>query len=109
MPMVTIQLNHNLYAIIDDDDWDYLTHFHWSARRSHSNIYAIRKETRTRRRVTIFMHRELTHAGPNEHVHHKNGNTLDNRLENLQVITPFEHAQIHLAHRITRKNRADTS
>lgn len=30
-----------------------------------------------------------------EHVHHINGNTLDNRLENLQLLTVEEHMQMH--------------
>ena len=33
----------------------------------------------------------LTH----EHVHHINGNTLDNRLENLIVLERGEHARLH--------------
>lgn len=31
----------------------------------------------------------------NEHVHHINGDTHDNRLENLQVLTPKEHMKLH--------------
>ena len=35
---------------------------------------------------------------PTEHVHHRNGNPLDNRLENLQVLSPMEHMRWHKAH-----------
>lgn len=31
----------------------------------------------------------------NEHIHHKNGNSLDNFLENLELVTQQEHSQIH--------------
>lgn len=30
-----------------------------------------------------------------EHVHHVNGDTLDNRIENLQIVTALEHVWIH--------------
>lgn len=31
----------------------------------------------------------------NEHVHHLNGNTLDNRVENLSVVDITEHSKLH--------------
>ena len=30
-----------------------------------------------------------------EHIHHINGNPLDNRLENLQVISSIDHMRLH--------------
>lgn len=31
----------------------------------------------------------------NEHIHHINGNKLDNRIENLEVLTPGQHRIVH--------------
>lgn len=33
---------------------------------------------------------------PGIHIHHKNGNTFDNRLENLESISASEHAKLHM-------------
>lgn len=33
---------------------------------------------------------------PNEYVHHINGNKLDNRLENLIIMTPQQHNDLHI-------------
>lgn len=39
-----------------------------------------------------YLGRELD---SNEHVHHKNGDRLDNRIENLKIMTVSEHMRLH--------------
>lgn len=44
----------------------------------------------------LVMERELNRRlSPKEHVHHINGDKLDNRPCNLAVLTPAEHAKVH--------------
>jgi len=44
-----------------------------------------------------IVHRKLL---PNEDVHHKNRNKLDNRIENLQVINHSDHMTNHFIHKL---------
>lgn len=49
----------------------------------------------------VRMHRAIVEQsigrklGPNEHVHHKNKNRKDNRIENLEVVDKTEHLKMH--------------
>ncbi|MBS0654120.1 MAG: HNH endonuclease [Verrucomicrobia bacterium] len=45
-----------------------------------------------RRIMEEYLNRKLL---PNEHIHHINGDTKDNRLENLQILSPSEHSRVH--------------
>jgi len=50
---------------------------------------------------TVFLHKQIAQPGYGQVVHHINGNTLDNRRSNLQVMRPFEHRWIHTMERIS--------
>lgn len=51
------------------------------------------------KRVLVHRYVMEQHLGKkltkDEHIHHKNGNKLDNRLENLQIVSQLEHNLVH--------------
>lgn len=49
----------------------------------------------------VFLHRFIVGAKRGQHVHHRNGDTLDNRRENLQVRGHSEHVREHKLNRAT--------
>jgi len=79
------------YTIIDKSNSVGIRQFAWRVHKSHSREYAIRKICRAGRERLIFLHRWLTHCPPGMSVHHINGNTLDNRRDNLQIVNPRFH------------------
>lgn len=84
----TIKLTQDKEVIVDAEDYEKFNVFKWYYSVGYAN-----RDTRTKDggRV-ISMHRELMNAGDNEMVDHINGNTLDNRKENLRFCTKSTNA-----------------
>jgi len=89
--MREIKISRGLIALVDDDDYDYLSGFFWQVRPSNKTSYATRKKPSANgKQTTVSMHREIMKAGPGQQVDHINGNGLDNRKENLRLCTVQE-------------------
>lgn len=78
-----------LVALVDDEDFEELAQHNWYA--SHSakidKYYAQRHiPIGNKDQRSVRMHRLITGAGHVDKVVHLNGNTLDNRKENLKVV-----------------------
>jgi hypothetical protein len=87
--MKMIPLTQGKSAIVDDQDYEYLSQFKW---HYHYNGYAIRQTSRRLpiKRTTVSMHREIMNPPDDMEIDHVNGNKLDNRRCNLRVCTSAE-------------------
>ncbi len=85
--MKEIYLTQNQKTLVDDEDYNKFNIFKWHASfLNNKNFYAGRKISKERfKQINVYLHREIMNATKNDHVDHINGDTLDNRKENLRI------------------------
>lgn len=85
-----IQLSQGLWALVDDEDFEWLCQWRWSAsekRKGLGEFYAVRQDRSGDRPKMLPMHRQITGAGEGKVVDHINADGLDNQRANLRVCT----------------------
>jgi hypothetical protein len=87
--MRVIELTRGQVAIVDDEDYERFAQYRWCF--MHAG-YAMRRQKKAEgsNKVCILLHRAIVGAKKGESVDHINGNTLDNRRENLRICTHAE-------------------
>ena len=105
--MKQISLSRGLVALVDDEDYDHLNQYSWSALPAPAGPqYGWYAKTNIRttsgKFTTALMHRMLLSADPSVHVDHENGNGLDNQKHNLRTCTRSN----NMANRTKRKASA---
>jgi hypothetical protein len=92
--MKQIPLTKEQFAIVDDSDFDELSQWKWKASWAEctQSFYATRTDHSSGQPVTVRMHRYILGLAPGDNVQgdHRNGETLDNRRENLRAVTAAE-------------------
>ncbi len=78
--MKKIPLTQGKYALVDNEDYEWLNQWKWLARKDKKIYYAQRSYKNT----IILMHREIINVKFDNIVDHINHNGLDNRKENLR-------------------------
>ena len=91
-----IQLNNGYVSLVDNCDIEIINRHLWFVIDDGCNPYACAKQDGRHLR----MHRLIMNAREGETVDHINGNTLDNRRENLRIVSASQNA-------INRRKRAD--
>jgi hypothetical protein len=89
--MKKIKLTQGKFALVDDDDFDYLNQWKWYAHKNGYVFYA----GRALGGKSIKMHRTILNNPVGMEVDHRNGNGLDNQRKNLRVATRTQnHANV---------------
>lgn len=82
--MKSIPLTQGKFALVDDDDYEWLSQWKWYAKQDRNKWYAVRKESPTK---MIRMHRVILNAAPGVEVDHWDGDGLHNWRGNLRRCT----------------------
>lgn len=88
-----IPLTQNQYALVDNEDYEYLMQWKWQAyyNKNPGTYYVLRSILKSERingkKGTILMHRAIMGCPQGLTVDHINHDTLDNRKSNLRVCT----------------------
>lgn len=90
--MKKIKLTKGYVAIVDDDDYEWAIKRKWQAAvKDTGHVYA-RGWIGGGKKSNTGMHRIIMNAKKGQIIDHRNGNTLDNRKENLRFCTKSENS-----------------
>lgn len=81
-----LELSDGSVAIVDSQDLSLVSSYAWSLPRSSASRYPVGSRADLGAAETVFLHRLIAEAGPEDIVIHLNHDTLDNRRENLAVM-----------------------
>jgi hypothetical protein len=95
--MAIIKTNKGIEILVDDDKFEELNKIRWYV---NGKGYAFATTKKDGKSKSYFMHRFLTNCPKGLVVDHINANRLDNRLENLEIVTQKENVK-----RISNVNR----
>lgn len=105
----TIPLSRGYVAVVDDQDYKWLSRWKWHAIGCDSYPYAARRQRACEigvcgHRKLVYMHRAVVglEGEDSRKADHENHDTLDNRRENLRVCTH----SLNLANQISTRGRS---
>lgn len=85
--MKEVILTQGKVAFVDDEDYESVSENTWRADCVNGKWYAVRQKQVNRISKKIYMHRQIMNAPKGMEVDHIDGNGLDNRKDNMRVVT----------------------
>jgi hypothetical protein len=96
--MKTISLTQDKFALVDDEDYEWLSKFNWCVHKVNGNNYVAMRgyfPEPNGKEKTLLMHRSIMNPPKNMQVDHIDHNSLNNQKANLRICT----------HRDNQRNR----
>lgn len=90
--MKEIPLTQGKVALVDDEDYEWLTRWKWTACKDKDNWYAMRREGYPKRR-NVKMHRVVINAPSEMEVDHRDRNGLNNQKYNLRLCNTVQNSR----------------
>ena len=87
--MAKVKLTKNKYALVDDENFEWLNQFKWHLS---SSGYAVRKIGPAGKQRNIYMHRIVLKCPNNKETDHINRNRIDNQRTNLRIASRSQNA-----------------
>lgn len=94
--MKKIGLTRGLYALVDDEDYEYLNQWKWCAMKNRKRFYSMRVVWGDKPK-TILMHRLIMNTPKGMEVDHIDHNCLNNQKNNLRNCKPEQNQMNRLA------------
>lgn len=107
IPLRTKDGEPRAFALVSDEDYEYLNQFRWHLGGTGYAARRLRSGEEGKPGGMVYMHREVLGLprtpgrGTAMQGNHMNFNRIDNRRENLEVVTPGENLAHSLARRIS--------
>lgn len=98
--MKRIPLTRGQFAIVDDEDFEYISQWKWYAAKQPKTFYAARTIRSKHGKITVWMHRVINGTPIDKLTDHIDGNGLNNRRKNLRNASHQDNMLNNVRHKI---------